>query len=551
MRLPAWTPRLLTQPRRMVPGAAGILALILIGVYLPSKPGAHDAAGVNRGGDQVSANGLSGEGAVGPDGAGPNGTAAPGDGAGAVGPNGVGGKTGGKTQKGVGGPGGSTNPAERLGPGVTATDVNMVFAYQHDPCGQDVNAFIDKAVPNRDPEASITTSIAYFNKHAGEIFGPDLPAELRPHVNANGFYGRKIKPTIVDDHGPSCAEQSKVDAEHASSLKPFASLGGTESTWDAEMTSHGIVRVTSAFALDRYFTSKRPYLWETVSSASVINRFLAGYTATRLKPFNSTDTGDVRTGNRPRAFGIIHLDDPETGDDVADLKAQLEKRGVTVAKTAKYAPNVGTIGAESTNIILQMIDAHVTTILMVMDPIAAEFMTQAADTQKFYPEWITNTYGLMDNNLGPRQFMSADQQKHTFGISVAFPSKPLPPEQTEEYKAWQAEHPGTEPPGDFAAWYIEIKLVLRGIAFAGPTLNAFTLESGYQRYCNPCRRTDPKIPLTAFGPGDYTGIDDAHMQVWDPEAPDYGAPKSAYTNGQPPKGAYQFLEDGRRYRSFD
>lgn len=544
-------PRVLRAPRRLLPGAAGILALLLVAFVVPSKPLEDTTGGLFAGGDDTAAEGSDG-------GTGSGGTTGdtttPTDGSGAP--------IGGAGNESTGGLGGPSGPSGSVKPptaatanrntyqGVTDKEIVVVFGYQRESCGQDISAFAGRVNPNPDPQKSINTAISYFNKRAGQLFGGDLPPQLRTQLGSAGFYGRNLKPVLVQDRGDACAEQSRADAQQAAEKhKPFAAIGGSNE-WDDEMTRRKIMRVSGKPALDNYFTSRRPFMWGPITGMSATNQFLSGYVAALTKS-PTINTGSVGTAGKQRVFGIYHLDDKETKAVVDDLVARLAKRGVKVARVIGYEPNVGTIGSQTTNAVLQFKAAGVNSLIMAMDPIAALFLTQSADSQDWFPEWITSTIGLMDNAAGPRSFMTASQAKNAFGISVFFPSKPLREEQQEPYLAWKAERPNEEPPSDFAGWYNSLKLIARGVALAGPNLTPQNFEAGYNAYCNPCSRTDPLMPLIGYGPGDFTAVDDAHKQRYDPKAPDYTAPKSQWQNGQPPSGAYVYEDGGKRYTSFE
>lgn len=549
MTLPSWLPGW-ARPRRVLPGLAGLVALALLAAYAPSKPLGDVVAGGNRSEERVEAGSGAEGAALTPEEAVAQ-AAAEAAAAEAARADNVGGASG---RAGAAGPAGTTStggggPANRnTYQGVTDKEITVLFAYQHEPCGQDPSAFINQALPNADPEASIAAAVAHFNSRPREALATEVPGDV---LNAlgDGYYGRKVKPIVIDDRGDFCPEQSRADAQAgAEKHKPFASIGGGNE-FDDEMSRRRILRVTTKAALNSYFTSKRPYMWGPITGASDINVFLAGYVGRYLRDTRTINTGGVETSNVPRKFGLIYLDDDETRAAVDDLKAQLAKRQVSVT-TAGYEPNLGTIGTQATNIILQMKRERVTSILMVMDPIAVQFMTQSADAQRYFPEWISNTYGLMDWSLGPRTFMGS-QARNAFGISVYFPSRQIREEETEAYKAWTAQRPGEAPPGDWTLWYASIKLLFRGLAVAGPDLTPHSFEAGYGARCRPCLRGEPFLPLTGYGPGDYTAIDDAHRQRYDPNAPDYAAARSSWQNGQPPRGAYVYEDNGRRHTTFD
>lgn len=462
----------------------------------------------------------------------------------------------GKSSTGLGNPLGSTSQ------GVSATEITIVFAYMHEDCGQDPSAFVNQVAPDQDPETSIKVAVEYFNKYPLEAFGSELPGSLKSQM-ATGYYGRLIKPVVVNDHGQFCADQSREDAKQAADkYKPFANIGGSDLHWDPIMPGKGVVRVTGIPALDNYYTSRRPYLWGPITGASINNDFLASYIGKYLKGKNSKDTGDggLITANKPRVYGVYYQDDETTNAIVGDLRAEMAKRGVTLKTPIGYAPDLGTIGQQSRTAIQKFIDEGVTSIITMMDPIALSFISGAADANvpTYRPEWITNTVGLEDSNVVPRTFMSRNQQVNVFGTSVFFPSKQYKIDEVDGYKVWKKMRPNEEPPDDFGGWYGSLKLIAGGIAFAGPQLNPANFEKGMNSYCAPCNRTDPYLPLIGFSKNDYVAVDDGHHQHFDPDALDYTAPpckKSTTMNcsvgGQPLRGAYVYEDGGRRYRSFD
>lgn len=545
--MPTWLPEPLRDPRRLVPVLIALAVLVGAAVYLPSRSGDKEKiAGAPATQSEVATNETAKSGApAAAEGGGAQtsgGSSAPYGGtiAGKSAPSGFRASASGKINR---------NSYQ----GVTDKKVKLVVSYQSQPCGQDPDAIIQQALPNPDPAGSIAAALKWFSNPQRSL-GSDLPRALLDKVGSNSYYGRTVSAVVFNqDHGDFCPEQSRNDAKSVLGRnKPFAIVGGGNE-WDEEAVAQKTVKVTGRPATDRFFRERSPYLWGPITGATTINRFLAQYAAKTLAGKNSINTGDARTGNRKRVFGVIYQDTPEINRAKDEFLSYLKQRGVNVSKNAVvgYEPKLSTIGVTSRTIVASLMQEQVTTILMIMDPIAVQFISQAADNQRWLPEWITNTYGLMDWSLGPRSFMSRDQALHTFGISTFWPSKQIREEQTEEYKAWKAINPRADVPSDWLAWYRGFKVFFRGLAAAGPGLTPRTLMEGYNTFCAPCARNDPKIPLTGYGRGDFTAVDDAHIQRYDPDAPDYAAAKDSWENGQPPKGAYVYLNGGKRYNSFE
>jgi hypothetical protein len=554
MELPQWVPGPLRDLRRAIPAGVAIIVLIGAAVYLPSRSNDKDAAGNPITDAHSDVEGSANDGAVTPvTTSGPNGTTGtPGRGGATV--------TAPEELPGFKGSGGGQINRNSY-QGVTDKDVKLVVSYQTQPCGQDPDAIIQQALPNADPEASISTALKWFSTPKRALAN-DLPPSILDKLGT-GYYGRNVKTTIFDqDHGDFCPEQSRNDAKSVlNSNKPFGIIGGGNE-WDEEATAQKMFKVTGRPATDTFFREHAPYLWGPITGASTINRFLAGYTKTHLAGKNSKATGDVRTASKKRVFGVIFSDTPELNRAKDEFLSQLSKRGVSVNKQAVvgYEPKLSTIAVQARNIIAQLIAQKVTTVLMLMDPIAVQFITQEADRQAppYQPEWITNTYGLMDWSLGPRTFMSDAQANNTLGISAFWPSKQLRDTETEEYKAWNALHPNEDMPSDFTPWFASFKLFFRGLAVSGPELTPKNLEAGYHAFCNPCRRSASHMPLIGYGPGDYTAVDDAHVQHYSTSAPDYAAARCHHSTDDacdewdgdtPPKGAYVYDESAKRFTS--
>ena len=544
MELPSWVPGPLRDPRRALPAAAVVIALIAAAIYIPSRSSdPKDTTSIV--GDQSAATDDDKQAY-----AAAKGDDADNDDAGAASPGSRSSAevtSDGELPAGVGGKKPSRAIDRNSYTGVTDKEIKLVVSYQHDPCGQDPEAIIQQALPAPDPEGSIAAALKWFSNPKRALAG-DLPKDVLDHLGT-GYYGRTVKHVITDDRGDFCPEQSREDAKSAiSAHKPFAIIGGGNE-WDDVAVGAKTLKVTGRPATDAFFKERRPYLWGPITGATTNSRFLAGYTKSRLYNKKSVNTGDVRTASKTRVLGVIHMDQPEINRVKDEFLAMLKSRGVSVKSRAVvgYEPKLSTIAVQARNIVAQLMTEGVTTILMLMDPIAVQFISQAADQQSWRPEWITNTLGLMDWSLGPRTFMSREQALNTFGISVFWPSKQIREKDTEEYKAWKAINPGEDVPSDWLSWYRSFKVFFRGLAVAGPELTPSSVEAGYHALCAPCRRVASYMPLTGYGPGDYTAVDDAHLQRYDPDAPDYAAAEESWENGQPPKGAYVYENGGKRY----
>ncbi len=208
--------------------------------------------------------------------------------------------------------------------------------------------------------------------------------------------------------------------------------------------------------------------------------------------------------------------------------------GAPMKERINYTVDVASMGSQATTIIAKMKAAGVTTILCGCDPIMPIFLTQAADEQGYYPEWLDPfDWGDADE----RNF-AQDQWAHDISTGLQYPERA----SMEAYKVFLAASGGKQPAEQyFSSAYYQLLAIFGALQGAGPGLTVTSFEKGW--FSLPS-----VIPGDAiaggwqFGPGSFDPIVGYRIVWWDPNA------TSAF-DGK--KGAYQWCDDAQPYTMTD
>ncbi len=155
----------------------------------------------------------------------------------------------------------------------------------------------------------------------------------------------------------------------------------------------------------------------------------------------------------------------------------------------------------------------------------------------YYPEFMLPGLGLLDYDLLGRLY-DKRQMDHAFGPSNLAVLTSL--DDTDQARVWRAMGRKGHPCGDNGCGIQWAYFNLMGMALqmAGPDLNPLTFERGLLRDM-PDLYGGVETTYVAFGPGDYTGYEDAKEVYWDANA-------RSKVDGE--AGAFVPLNGGKRYR---
>jgi hypothetical protein len=203
---------------------------------------------------------------------------------------------------------------------------------------------------------------------------------------------------------------------------------------------------------------------------------------------------------------------------------------------------------QASNIIAQLKDRGVTTVICACDPVMLALgIAPKANEQGYNPEWMTSGLAFGDQDI-VAQLTDPKQWQHAYGIAYNAESEPIG--GSFPYAAYKSMRPNDEPAFGVEEIYYSMYMLAIGIQMAGPDLKPETLEAGMFTYPGG---SGPR-GLWGFGPGDYTPTDDFREIWWDPNriSPQNNKPGAwvqlnggqRYTAENPPRGPGAFFKEG-------
>lgn len=370
------------------------------------------------------------------------------------------------------------------------------------------------------------------------------------------FYGRKIrlvqyyvKGNTFEEPNPS---EMIADARYAKSVaNAFASLSymdrkGAEMPYYDELARLQVVSVQGDGALttEAHLRAHAPYEWSRATATDVMFANLGQFTCAQLagNPAKYGGPYNWSAGTPTRTFGVIVTKTPDgTEADSSPLLTALRACGVkpTVVHAAQAQQ-----ASDAVNPLLQMSQAHVSTVICICDGGSVRNYLTAAEGQGYDPEWELSSYlgAALDNS--PNQ-TPPDQAQHIIGLS--FNNKYLPSPQMPWYTAMRQGDPNASIPSGTTGYqvdnfYEDLLLIASGIQLAGPHLTPATFQAGMQRAHFP----DPGVGAPpyyqaglGYGSGSHAMKADAGMIWFDNTQPGTENPQST--------GAICWVRHGERH----
>jgi hypothetical protein len=380
------------------------------------------------------------------------------------------------------------------------------------------------------------------------------------------LYGRQVKHVKYEsEYGDSTAEAQSQGKEGAcldadviaKEIGAFAidGDGGTGPMGEC-LAERGIV----AFAAGAYFPEDwyrryHPYLYNTLMECERISLQTSEYVGKRLAHKKATWALDPIYQQSERLFGTYVPDNDEYQHCVSLYRNELQNKYKTdPGPKYDYILDVSRFADEAAKAVVQFKAAGVTSLILACDPISVIFLTQAAETQQWGPEWILIGVAAQDTDLFGRLYNQNRVDGHMFGISQLGDITTLigaGSESGESYRAIPRDKRSYDdmPDGTNGDYYTLVHL-FNGLQLAGPALNGQTIFEGYCGRYGEAR--EKPAGLWRFNtnpdgsPGcDHTAIEDSREVYWDGSAtaPDGKAGTfiatmngDRFTNGEWPEG---------------
>jgi len=348
------------------------------------------------------------------------------------------------------------------------------------------------------------------------------------------FYGRYVQLDAAKDDPPDEAS-ARTAADNQAGAGDFAVVHLADSFCDEFANVQHLVCYDGTATYDKVTEGAAPYWWTYQMSHDQNEEITGEYACRKLIGGNADFAGPDQLG-KPRRIGVIVQSVAATGfRRPQGIANQIKKQcNYDVAATAEIRDDDNSQGLLTA--ILNMENAHVTTIIMWSDTVPIIEVMQAAQGNAYFPEWVMINSNGADFNNSARTFPTAEAQ-HMFGMSGW--EMPRPFADTDCYKAYKAEDPANTPDQVTCTLiYVQLEHIMNAIQLAGPDLTPKTFEAGVFKYGHPRPINNWEIG-GGYGPGDRSWVDTLAEFWWDPNAID---PQSGN-----PGGAYRYTDGGRRY----
>ena len=292
---------------------------------------------------------------------------------------------------------------------------------------------------------------------------------------------------------------------------------------------NGIVSLGGPYQDNSFYAGRRPFRWDIFTDGTESAQQIAEYYCKKLagrhrRPRRPVIHPTIGGRDTPRRLGIII---PDNGNGAIVPNGQLVQRlvgecsGQGDVPLITYSSDINRAAEQTRATVAGLIDAKVTTVVCMCDPIAPVFLTQGMTQNNYFPENLLPGMGLLDYDVLGRLYDPA-QWAHAFGPSQLV--NPVPFEQTDAAKHLAGRRQ-LGPAVRVAATCITGYMVNVGsmIHMAGPNLNPATIEAaivGQQLPRGGWAETggDPGVYLIKFGPDDYNAISDFREVYWDATA---------------------------------
>lgn len=353
------------------------------------------------------------------------------------------------------------------------------------------------------------------------------------------FYGRKLRFEFYRGEGVGAdellgggKEAALADSVRAKDIGPFADLSGITIPYADALTRQGIVNFGSPYPSRKWFEERAPYSWSLFPDGTVVTEAAVGNIVGRLSGQGVAEYAGAGMKGKPRVYGIVAPENAEYQESVNRFVDLMNQAGFSFATNLKYKLDISTMPNQASNIVAQLKDKGVTSVVCACDPVMLALgMAPKANEQSYEPEWLTGGLAFVEQDI-VAQLIDQRQWGRAFGLAFNAESEPLG--NSFPYRAFKSVRPNDEPAFGVEEAYYQMLMLAIGIHMAGPNLTPETFQAGMFTYPGGA---GPR-GAWSFGPGDFTPTDDYREIWWDPQ-------KISPQNNKP--GAWVQVGGGARY----
>ncbi|MHB8513317.1 MAG: type 1 periplasmic-binding domain-containing protein [Actinomycetota bacterium] len=382
--------------------------------------------------------------------------------------------------------------------------------------------------------------------------------DLNKFFNENyQFYGRTINLVEYSPQDSLYAQpvpaHEQSDAQKVYDMGAFASLStggryGAENLYYDTLAHDHIISIAhraGAKTDAAHYAQYAPYEWSVMPGIDTMQRHMGEFVCNVLKGRTASYAGPgSNTGTR--IFGLVYDQAQDgTSPDVSLVSSLMKSCGATPAAERSFSPTNGNPNANATNIMLAMIEAHVTSIVCFCDNANTKgALMDAATSEQYEPEWILSSY--IDSDID-NSFSQSSPVQASHVIGVTFRNKVLDQADMPWYwafkKADSAATPSNGDGYDLMARYSSLLLLASGIQTAGPNLTPETFQAGLfsTHFPDPGAEGPPYYQAqVGFDGSSHSFIQDAAMYWYDVKGKGTVDPTNV--------GRVCYVDEGKRYQ---
>jgi hypothetical protein len=245
--------------------------------------------------------------------------------------------------------------------GVTAKEIVISVRTLEGPTAAEIFADISGESVNDSPEAYTDTAQAL-----AEYFSSRFQ-----------LYGRKIKLVFFRGEGVGASEllgggkaQALSDATKAAKeIKAFADISAITIPYADALAQQKVVNIGSPYPSREWFVSRRPYSWSLFpDGTNVVESGAAGFTS-RFPPGSNADYAGPSVKGKKRVFAIVAPENQEYQESVQAFMRKAEAAGLPIVLNMKYKLDISSMPNQASNIIAQLKDRGVTSVICACDPV--------------------------------------------------------------------------------------------------------------------------------------------------------------------------------------
>jgi len=343
------------------------------------------------------------------------------------------------------------------------------------------------------------------------------------------LYGRKVVVKTFDGQGSFTTETADQGQAAANSDAQQAyDLGGFIDGWpfatgtyaDAE-AARKIIHFAPGNSLSSY-RPNQPYRYGMPAGpvSETQGYGVAAVGCQRMANMKAAFAGDTAYQAINRKFAVLEPEQPAFAGG-ADIVVQQMRANCNVqVEKITYSADLTTIPQQSTEISARLKADNITTVLMLTDPITSQFMTNAASTQQYHPEWVFTVWA----QAMARQ---ADQSQLAHSIVVApWHATTEAPAGRLCHRIYKLADPGGEPQSGASGLDLTCPLLMAiyaGLQQAGPNLSPQTFENGWFQL--PDSNGSADFGRWSFAANQFSPLASFSLLWWN------GSAKSQYDGG--------------------